>query len=97
MLPEISQTELIILGGVIGTLVASIIYIIVCLLLKRCKIKLGTLRPQVMVVLLALFLITMWSLHDPGTHNIATLAVGGLIALATRIIERDSGKGKDDE
>ena len=64
----------------------------ICLLVGKLKMKIGTFRPQVMVVLLALCTIAVLALNLKGMENIGTLAVGGLIALATRIIEKDGGK-----
>lgn len=74
-----------------GLVAASAIWLVAVLVFKRFRIEIGTLRPQVMVVLLSLSIVTVWALGDNETHNIATLAVGGMIALATRIIEKDGG------
>lgn len=77
---------MIILGGIlIGVALAGVI----CFAKGTCKIQIGKLRPQVMVALIALSAIALFTLTDPTMQNVATLSVGGLIALATRIIESD--------
>ena len=78
--------------GLVG---ASAVWLVAVLVFKRFRIEIGILRPQVMVVLVSLSVVTVWALGNSETHNIATLAVGGMIALATRIIEKDGGG--DDE
>ena len=78
-----------------GLVAASVVWLVAVLVFKRFRIEVGTLRPQVMVVLVSLSVVTVWALGNNETHNIATLAVGGMIALATRIIEKDGGG--DDE
>ena len=77
---------MIILGGVlIGVALAGVI----CFVKGSCKLTIGKVRPQVMVALIALSAVALFTLNDSDMQNIATLAVGGLIALATRIIEHD--------
>ena len=79
-------------------LVGAVALIAICGFLSRSKIKIGkirigTIRPQILVVLAALSLIAFVALRlDEG--NVTSLAVGGMIALATRIIEKDSGSNK---
>ncbi|MYD50846.1 MAG: hypothetical protein F4W93_05100 [Dehalococcoidia bacterium] len=86
--------ELIFAFIAVGIAVGAVAVGAICLLVGKCKIKIGTFRPQVMVVLLALSAIALWALSHPNLENVGTLAVGGLIALATRIIEKDGGAGK---
>ena len=79
----------------IGVGVGIGLLIVVGLLASKKRLDFGTLRPQVMVAILALLVITLWALKQNGMDNIATLAVGGLIALATRIIETDTDPGNE--
>ena len=74
----------------IGVGIGLCAVIVAGLLIGKKRLELGELRPQVMVAIVALFAITLWALGQDGMDNIATLAVGGLIALASRIIETDA-------
>lgn len=74
----------------IGVGIALGAVIVVGLLVGKKNFELGELRPQVMVAIVALFVITLWAVGQDGMDNIATLAVGGLIALTSRVIEKDA-------
>ena len=74
---------------------AGIVVLAVCLVFEKCNLDVGIIRPQVLIVLLALAVITLSAVDsssetNQNVKNIAALAVGGMIALATRIIENDA-------
>lgn len=74
---------------------AGLVVLAACLLFDKSKLDIGVIRPQVLIVLLALTVITLFALDsssetNQNVQNIAALAVGGMIALASRIIGKDS-------
>ena len=55
-----------------GLVAASAIWLVAVLVFKRFRIEIGTLRPQVLVVLVSLLVVTVWALSNNETLNIAT-------------------------
>ena len=56
-----------------GLVAASALWLVAVLFFRKFNIEIGTLRPQVMVVLVSLSVVTVWALGNNETHNIATL------------------------
>ena len=77
---------------------AGLVVLAACLIFDKSKLHIGVIRPQVLIVLLALAVVTLSAIDsssetNQSVKNIAALAVGGMIALASQIVENDS---KDD-
>ncbi len=81
-------------GAEIEWLLAALIGMVLTLLaiaaFKKFNIRVARLRPQIFVVVVGLVLIAIIALLI-NQHNVTSIAVGGLIALTMRIIEKDSG------
>lgn len=73
---------------IVGASIGAVAVILIGGFLMKCDIKIGKFRPQILVVLFALSLIALMGLFLDEL-NVTSIAVGGLIALATRIIEQD--------
>ena len=78
-------------GGAFITLVGVGIFY-----LAKGKLRIGMVRPQVLLVLTGLTVIGISALLL-GHSNVTSIAVGGMIALTMRIIETDKGDGDNDQ
>lgn len=72
-----------------GISIGAVAVILIGGFLRKLGVTVGKFRPQILVVLFALSLIALMGLFL-NELNVTSIAVGGLIALATRIIEQDS-------
>lgn len=74
---------------IFGISIGAVAVILIGGFLRKLGITVGKFRPQILVVLFALSLIAIAGLVL-NESNATSIAVGGLIALAQRIIEQDS-------
>ena len=78
----------------VGASIGAIAVFLIVGFLRKSAINIGKLRPQILIVLFALSLIALAGLFLEEL-NVTSLSVGGMIALATRIIEQDSKPRSD--
>ena len=100
-MPDIFTDMSPIFWGALCVVIVGIIGMIGFLLVRRWKFKKLTIypvRPQILLALVALSLVAVLAIIM-DKDNIGIGAVGGLIALAMRLIEVDgsSGKSRDNE
>lgn len=78
----------------VGALIVAVVVILVIGLIRKYDIAIGKVRPQILVVLIALSLIALGSLFL-NHAQVTAGAVTGMVALATRIIEKDIGPNNE--
>lgn len=73
---------------IVGALIGAVVVILIVGVIRKYDIVIGKVRPQILVVLIALSLIALGSLIL-NQAQVTAGAVTGMVALATRIIEKD--------
>ena len=73
---------------IVGPLIGVAATILIGGFIRKYDIDIGRVRPQILVVLIALSLIALVSLLL-NQAQVTAAAVTGMVALATRIIEKD--------
>ena len=84
-----SLTDSVLSSWIVGALLGVLVVFLIGGYVRKYDISFGKVRPQILVVLLALSLIALAGLFL-NESNVTSVAVAGMIALATRVIERDS-------
>ena len=83
-----SITESAAFTWIAGASIGAVVVILIVGLIRNYDIAIGKVRPQILVVLIALSLIALASLFL-NQAQVTAGAVTGMVALATRIIEKD--------
>ena len=89
-----SLTDSAAFSWIVGASIGAVAVILIGGFLRKYAISVGKFRPQILVVLFALSLIAVAGLIL-NESNVTSIAAGGMIALAQRIIEQDSNPSSD--